>query len=419
MNLRGYILATMAANLALVAALLWQGARMPAPAPRGGVSVTTNLVTEILAETSPRPAMVSVPGSPPFRWEQLESTNHLQFLTNLLAIGCPAETVRDILEARVADEFRARLRELMRPAQASFWDTAAVDENQLEKLVKAPQLKEQMELLGEERKRIAAAVQARVGSEPAKPRDIGRFENFQHVSPEKLAALREHTLKQMEAGGLLDAELNAAKADKAMRDAKLREHREQNLAARRALFTEAEWAESELRDSSEARLVRELRGYSASPEELRALAVSLREFAAAHPLPVPRDRRRSGEDAEFQAKLAEREALHTKHLTARLGEAGFAAFERGSDPRFHTLLKLARRLEQPTETAAHWLALQTAAQEQARLTRESTTLADDARAVALLAIRAETERTLQAAVGPRGWGAYLRHAGDWLGQLTR
>ena len=73
----------------------------------------------------------------------------------------------------------------------------------------------------------------------------------------------------------------------------------------------------------------------------------------------------------------------------------------------------------PSEAAAQWLALQTAAQEQARLTRENPVLADDARAVALLAIRAETERTLQAAVGVRGWGAYQRHAGEWLKQLEK
>lgn len=415
MKLRGYILGTMAANLALVAALLWQAARMPAPVPRGGASVTTNVVTEVLAETVPRPAVVPVPAAP-FRWEQLESTNHLQFLTNLLAIGCPPETARDILDARVADEFRARLRELTRPLQARFWDTVAVDEDGHD-LFKDPALDKQVESLKDERKRITAVVQATLGPEPAKPRDIGRFENFQHVSPEKLAALREQTLKQLESGTLLEAELTTAKADKATRDAKLREHREQHMAVRRALFTDAEWAESELRGSSEAREVRELRGYAASPEELRALAVALREFAAAHPLPVPRDRRQSGEDAEFQAKLVEREAQQTKHLTARLGEAGFAAFQRGSDPRFHTLLKLARRLGQPPETAAHWLALQTAALNQARQVREHAGLTPETRAAALQAIRAETARTLQSAVGARGWGAYQRHAAGWFEEL--
>jgi len=411
MNLRGYILATMAANLALVAALLWQGARMPGPAPRGGVSVTTNLVTEVLAEASPRPAMVSVPGSPPFRWEQLESTNHLQFLTNLLAIGCPPETARDILEARVADEFRARLRELMRPAQASFWDTAAVGEDQLDKLVRAPQLKQ----MNGERKRVLAELIPLLPREDKSSKPV-KDEKLAHLSPEKLADLEALERQLAKERAVIEEQW----ATLSIREVpvKKRERREVEDAKRRTLLTDEVWDEAELRRSPQSQRVRELRGFVATAEELKSLARTLREFDTANPPPI-RHPNRATDDPNFRAMLAEREALHTKHLTARLGEAGFAAFERGSDPRFHTLLKLARRLEQPTETAAHWLALQTAAQEQARLTRESTTLADDARAVALLAIRAETERTLQTAVGPRGWGAYLRHAGDWLGQLTR
>ena len=415
MNLRGFILGTVAANLALVAALLWQAARMPVPGVRGGVSVTTNIVNEVVSESSPRPAVVPVPAAP-FRWDQLESTNHLRFLTNLLAIGCPPETARDILDARVADDIRERMRELTRPLQARFWDAAAAG-REFQELFKEPELEKQVESLKDERKRITAVVQAALAPEPAKPRNIGRFENFQHVSPEKLAALREQTLKQMEAGQLLEAELTAAKADKATRETKRREHNEQHSAVRRALFTDAEWAESELRGSSEAREVRELRGYSASPEELRALAVSLREFNTA--TPKPRAARPTPEPTpELTAARADWDTARSQFLIARLGEAGFAAFERGSDPRFHTLLKLARRLELAPEAAAHWLALQTAAQTQVRLTRENPALGDDGRAVARLAIRVETERTLQAAVGARGWGAYQRHAGDWLQRLA-
>jgi hypothetical protein len=412
MNLHGYILGTVAANLALVGALLWQGAQLPAPGARGGVSITTNIVTEFAAEASPRPAVVSVPGSPPFRWEQLESTNHLLFLTNLLAIGCPPETARDILDARVADDFRARLRELTRPLQARFWDVAAAD-REFDELFDEPELEKQIEALKAEGKRVQAEVQAAAGRE-AKDGKPGRNEQVAHLPDEKQTALAELEARQSKERETMGREL--AKAPPAERAAKQKELRDRVMAERRALFTDAEWDEAELRRSPQARQVRELRGYAATAEELKALARTLREFDTTQPRPA----RASGDsDADFKSRQDEREAQRKAFLAARLGEAGFAAFERGSDPRFHTLLKLARRLEQPAETAAQWLEVQRAAQEQARLMRENAALADDARAVALLAIRAETERTLQAAVGPRGWGAYLRHAGDWLGQLTR
>ncbi len=161
-----------------------------------------------------------------------------------------------------------------------------------------------------------------------------------------------------------------------------------------------------------------MRGYADKPENLRAQAEALREFDTAHPRPTPRDPKRPFDDPDFNAKLEERETQRKAQLTARLGEAGVATFERGSDPRFHTLLKLARRLEVQPASAAQWLELQTASQKLVRQTRQNAGLADDARAVALLAIRVETERTLQAAVGARGWSAYQRHAGDWLKQLS-
>ena len=65
-----------------------------------------------------------------------------------------------------------------------------------------------------------------------------------------------------------------------------------------------------------------------------------------------------------------------------------------------------------------WLEIQNAAQEHVRQSRQLAALSEDARALALLALRAETERTLRNAVGPRGWSAYQRYAGDWLKQVV-
>jgi hypothetical protein len=412
MNLRGYILGTVAANLALVGALLWQAARMPAPSARGGVSITTNVVNEVVSEASPRPAVVSVPGSPPFRWSQLETTNHAQFLTNLLAIGCPPETARDILEARVADDFRARLRELTLPLQTRFWDLTAAD-REFGELFKEPELEKQIEALKEERKRVEAELQTAVGRETkaGKPRPN---EQYGFLPEEKQAGIAEIESRHGKERDTLNRE--AAKAPPAERAAKQKELRDRQQAERRALFADDEWEEAELRRSPQARRVRELRGFSATPEELRNLANTLRDFDTANPRPTPPGPNRPEGNRDYADKLTEWDAQRKQHLTARFGEPGFAAFERGSDPRFHTLLKLARRLELAAASAAQWLAVQTIAQESAR---QTAALTDDARAVALLVIRAETERTLQSAVGARGWGAYQRHAGDWLKQLDK
>lgn len=413
MNLRAFILGTVAANLALVSALLWQTARAPDSPLRAGVIVRTNFVTEFVDEPAARPPEVKVPGRPPFHWSQVESTNVLAYATNLLAIGCPKETARDILQARVADEFRARRRELVRPYNDQFWEAMA--DEKLEELLEGTPTEKAVEELKEEQKRIQAELQAVLGKE-TKTDKPGRNKQFGHLPEDKqteLTTLDGRHAKEREA---LNREV--AKAPPAERAAKQKELRERQGTERRALFSDGEWAEAELRRSPQARQVRELRGYADKPENLRAQAEALREFDTAHPRPTPRDPKRPFDDPDFNAKLEERETQRKAQLTARLGEAGFATFERGSDPRFHTLLKLARRLEVQPASAAQWLELQTTSQKLVRQTRQNAGLADDARAVALLAIRVETERTLLAAVGARGWSAYQRHAGDWLKQLS-
>lgn len=422
MNLRRYILGTVAANLALVGALLWQAARMPAPAPRTGLAITTNVVTEYLNEPAAPAPEVKVPGSPPFHWSQVESTNYSTFMTNLLAIGCPKETALDILEARLADDFRARLRELTRPLQARFWEVAAA-EGKFEDVFEDTPLETTVEELKAEKKRIETELQAALGRE-AKPGKPGRNEQFSHLPEEKQVELTELEDQHKKERDALNRDV--AKVPPAERSAKQKELRERQQTERRALFTDGEWDEAELRRSPQAAKVRELRGFTATPEELRALVRTLRDFDNANPRPTPPGPNRPERNADFADKRTEWEAQRKQHLTARLGEPGFAALERASDPQFHTLLKLARRLELAPASAAQWLELQTAAQEQAGKTRQLVVfvgdrqaLTPDALAVALRAIRAETERTLQAAVGPRGWGAYQRYAGDWLKQLDK
>ena len=414
MNLRAFILGTVAANLALVAALLWQTSRTPPLTLRDGVKVRTNVVTELVEEPAVRVPEVKVPGSPPFHWSQVESTNYLSYATNLLAIGCPKETAQDILEARLADDVRAQMRELVKPFNARFWEAMA--DEKLDHLLEGTPTEKAVDELKKEGKRIQAELQAVLGKEPelGKP---GRSEQYGFLSAEKYAGLAEIESRHNKERDALNREV--AKAPPTERAAKQKELRDRQQTERRALFTDTEWDEAELRRSPQAGRVRSLHGLSATPDELRSLARQLRDFDNTHPRPTARDPKRPDDDPDFKPKLDERETQRKAFLVARLGEGGFAAFERGSDPRFHTLLKLSRRLDLAPASATQWLELQTAAQDQARQTKQSADLSADARAVALLAIRVETERTLQAAVGPPGWSAYQRHAGDWLKQLDR
>lgn len=415
MSLRRYILATVTANLALVGALLWQTARPAAPVTRAKVAVSTHVSTEVAHEpTAPLPE-AKAPSSPQFHWSQIESTNYLVTLTNLLDIGCPKETVRDILDARVEDDFRARLRELTRPAQARYWDVVA-EGGDLKDLFDGTSIKEASEALKAEEARVHKELESVLNLEPQAEKQ-GRDERLSHLSVEKQAAITAMEIQHAkERAALKIREDKAPATDRAAREMEL--HTRQRTQ-RRAIFSDAEWEEDQLRRAAEQNVtVRELRGFAATPEQLRSLQLAWRNFEDENPGPTKHDLNSTDDHAAYSAKVKAREEKRKEMLTTMLGEAGFAAFERGSDPRFHILLKLARRLDQPPATAAQWLALQSTAQDQARLIRENSGFDENTRAAALNAIRVETERTLRNAVGARGWGAYQRSAGEWLKQLS-
>lgn len=61
-------------------------------------------------ETTSIPPVIIQPK--PFRWSQLESTNYLTYIQNLRGIGCPEQTVRDIITADVESLYQARAQRL-------------------------------------------------------------------------------------------------------------------------------------------------------------------------------------------------------------------------------------------------------------------------------------------------------------------
>src|SRR5450432_1529367 len=72
-----------------------------APAAAAPVSVAN------LSSEAPR-----APAAAPFRWSQLEAEDYSTYIANLRAIGCPEQTIRDIIAADVASLYETKRREL-------------------------------------------------------------------------------------------------------------------------------------------------------------------------------------------------------------------------------------------------------------------------------------------------------------------
>lgn len=109
------------------------------PAPQASVRRATNTT-----HTTPPVAQ-----APAFSWRGIESSDYRQYITNLRAVGCPEEVIRDLITADVQKLFARRAKALRgEPTPKEYWQkyTNQRPPPQLMEQLKALQ-KEQSELL--------------------------------------------------------------------------------------------------------------------------------------------------------------------------------------------------------------------------------------------------------------------------------
>src|SRR5437868_4188222 len=120
MNLRSFVILSLGLNLCLGLALGYYVARKPAtvePAAPAKPPVTPTRVpqrTVAARETA-------VPRNGAFNWANLESADFKQYMANLRAIGCPEETIRDLIVAEVNKLMAPKFAALAAEANRMYW----------------------------------------------------------------------------------------------------------------------------------------------------------------------------------------------------------------------------------------------------------------------------------------------------------
>lgn len=106
---RNALILSVVANIALVAALIFRQGQTPSADPDvGGVEVVTNTVTKRVAGPV---EIVNSTNVVRLDWAGLESTDYVQYIRNLREVGCPEETIRDIIIADINKLYATRWRE--------------------------------------------------------------------------------------------------------------------------------------------------------------------------------------------------------------------------------------------------------------------------------------------------------------------
>jgi hypothetical protein len=348
-----------------------------------------------------------------FRWRQLESEDYRTYVERLRSVGCPEQTIRDIVISDLDKLMASRLSALygQRP-DLQFWHSEeeelanerdyreiaraqrAVDKEKravIEELLGVDLVRERMRLKGEQ-----DYYERRLSFLPEERRSEVRtlLEKYDELEEQVLA-------KEWDEGEALSG------PDRA----ELRRLRQQEQAELAALLNPAERDQYELWMSDTANAVRRATyGMDISQEEFLLIFSARKSFdqqwASRDPALM--------DDATGQRMQLARLQLETD-LERQLGPERFAEYKRGEDPEFHQLAKTATQFKLPKDTAKRVYDVKRAVDDVRRALDQNAGIAPDQKAAALIAMQQETERTVRQLLGERAFRYYLRTGeASWL-----
>ena len=396
LSLRIVLGASMAANVAL---LCWAAGRAPDPQMTEKAAIVLEPKTPSTLAPSARRALPAAFSARPvedsFRWEALESSDYQTFIENLRRIGCPEETICDLIVADVNKSYAAKLAAAAKRASGGFW-LSGQKRRQLN-----TEAESELNKLNAERREILTQL---LGPNGDKQPTLDASSLLQEeaaygfLSAEKRGLLRdllqrhqeEEELLQRQSKGLLTTE------DRAAWQA-LQTRRRDELAA---LLSPAELEDYHLRTSSAAQNVR---------SKLGGMDVSEQDFREMYRI------RKSYEDAVAQLGEAasdgseQRQLLRQKRdeqVRSYLGDQRYAQFQRSQDFEYQDLSGLASRHNLPGETVDKAYTINQAAREQRQQIMNDPSIAPERKQEALQAIKTATDIELENTLGKDAYQNY-------------
>ena len=87
----------------------------------------TNQVQQLTGENMELSKKLARAANKPFNWQSVESSDYKQYIANLRAIGCPEETIRDIIVADVNKLYESKRKALAGPKKTfEYWKPGAM-----------------------------------------------------------------------------------------------------------------------------------------------------------------------------------------------------------------------------------------------------------------------------------------------------
>ncbi len=407
MNLKVLLALSVILNAGLAAVLLKPSAPPPAAvaasAPKESAAQPVPAAAAPTAKPRPATQVVTNTIAQKFDWNAVESADYKQYIANLRAIGCPEETIRDIITADVNKLYEAKRKELTGPKKKfEFWKpsgfmAAAVD----------PERTEKERALNKEKRALLTQL---LGSAPEEKPDLMAGVNSQLEAMFDFLPTDKRT-KVFELMQDMQTKMQKVMKNGAPDPEDMRKLTKESEAAIAAVLSPEEMLDYNLRFSMTANSMRmQLAGFEPTEQEFLDLYKKRKAYDDEYGNAFGGGLNLKGEEKEKRdaAKKALDESIKTQ-----LGDARYTEYKRGEDFAFQAMYRVADREGLGKEAAVKVYDMKQAAEAQVKQLREDKALTGERRTAALRAVREETEKSVKAVLGEKGMTSLERNNGAW------
>ena len=354
-----------------------------------------------------------------FHWRQIESPDYKEYIQNLRDIGCPEETIRDLVKQDLDKYYDQRKADILSksPARKEFWKSgnpsslgrpSASANSQMAQLDR-----EKNEVLGELFNPSGLAAINRPGP-LARARSQAKSGYAMDFIPEETKA-ELNTLEREFGSELLKKMAQGATDAQDMAEIRrMRTERDDRIAT---MLTPEQKMEYDLRKSPTAANMRlQMDGFDPSEDEFRDIFAARKAFDNEHGV-VPGSSI-SPADAEIR-QFAEQEM--NNQIRTSLGDDRFQDYLRQTDYDYKSIDKITQRQGLGENISAQVYQMKGGAEELAREIRMNTGLSIEERQMQLGQIQNETSISIESLIGGQGAAALQTQAGgrNWLNNIGR
>lgn len=384
-----WLILSLAANVFLVVVLYvaMDPLRAPVPPPppaETGVVIRTNVVVR----------------HENFTWDALESTNYVVFIKNLRAVGCPEQTIRDIISSEVNRLYaHRRLEEVVYP-NYEWWhwqpDPAIVQE-----------ATDKLQALETERRGVLTSLLGK-GWDRQNNEVIAAAGGITLTGPvlgdltpdvkETVYTIAARTQLKIEA--YQEAQQLQNKAVDPMEMVRLRE---EPLTALVTILNPAQYEEYALRYSPSAQQLREqLRSIEIPQDKFRELYYAVNSINGQPAFYY------AGTDPALVKQQQQLRAQSDAIIKTTLGDALYSTYELSQDPLYRSSKATAEELGVPDTAATSIYEINHATQAELNRIRSDPNMSNDEKVEAISQTQVEQQQSLQQILGPEAFQRWLQ-----------